>query len=340
MYNSKYTNKSIKLLFLSIIFILVILSKNVNAYDIVCETQLLPLEYKELVTTDTFRLNITVKNIGEKSFPQTLINVTIYGPDRKIHYDYFSFIYSLKNLSVNESHIFNDTFTYKNESGFYNIYEIHDSGTWEVNLRFLSLPENEVTYTYTKTAMRRNGECRFLFSIKELSKYEIEETQINLTNKIVSLTEDLNRFTLALLFLTFITALYTFYRIGKELKEVILYLSGIFLSLFLIFSYLADSNIINLLIALFLGVVSAALLATDKIKTMKKLYGSYLLSMFIIASGLLTIFYDMLQKNILFAIVGLSLTIILFIALIVSFTEFLTLLYKKKNIRQSTSKKV
>jgi len=98
----EFTNKfKISLVFFSLVFFSFILVSSVFAYyELECKIDTKPKKIPELVTTDSFFLNITITNIGNKPFPYSEINVTIFDPNHRVIEDYYSYLYSPKAICL------------------------------------------------------------------------------------------------------------------------------------------------------------------------------------------------------------------------------------------------
>ena len=86
-----------KKIFIFFILIFLVLVSTVHSYSLDCEID--PVMYKyeghDYVTTKSFNLTITLTNIGNKTFPVSDLNVTIFNPKQEIVASYHSFNYSL-----------------------------------------------------------------------------------------------------------------------------------------------------------------------------------------------------------------------------------------------------
>jgi len=225
--------KTYTLAFLSLIFFSLLLTNSGFAYDINCDIKVIPYRYSELVTTDSFMLNITFQNIGNTSLPSTpftgvpFVNVTIFNPNKEIPEDYYTFNIPL-SLVVNKSFSYEPPFPYKNESA-YRLFEMQMPGAWEVRLKIISpLPLNETLYTNSGNVIRTNGECRKYFYVKDFGQYQDEQVSKDYQTK----TENLN---IAILILSIILALDLIRKFAENNKNLVIFIAGVVIAYYYLF---------------------------------------------------------------------------------------------------------
>ncbi len=312
-FNMKHMHTKIR--FFWIVFLLFfVLPSSAYAYDIKCEIQIIPNNFSELVTTDSFYLNTTIINMGNSTYPSTPVNVTIYNPDSKILEDYYSYIFLLPNLPSNTSFSYKKPFDYKNET-YYSLYEMPMAGTWKVNIALLSPPSDDITYTHTGNVVRKNGECWKYFYVKDMGQYqkerqdeilqkekekhdetlqnESEKLQIEIQQRNETLQSRIESLTIAMWFLAFISAITIIREIGTKIKNFLVGFVGIILSLYAIFY----QNSLSLTI---IGIVGIAIsfsitVESEIIRRYRFLYNSFLIIIFI---AVLSFYIEFVLKNI------------------------------------------
>jgi hypothetical protein len=319
----------IKNVFLILLIYFLIIPTASAYYEIKCDFSVSPQKYPELVTIDSFTFSVNLTNIGNKEFPSTPVNVTIFTPRGDILESYYSFNFSLKNLSINESYPYTSPFAYKNETA-YAFYEMPIPGTWEIRLTLLKLPSDNATYTYSNL-IRTNGECRYYFSVKEFAQYQKEQQDKDIQNATMNLDVELERMNIILVVLAFIAIFLTiiaeeYFRnfILKKLN-LITGLGGLILSILLAYVYF--SNILVLIGAVVLFFSSIAimkdwqLITSSKYSILSILYNVY--TLILIALSFAINLINVITKNPIFATMGVILLIIYIFAALSFFVKLL-----------------
>lgn len=301
-------------------------------YDIECKIDVIPQNFKELVTTDIFKLNITLSNIGDKPFPYSDVDVKIFDPNQEIIEDFYSFSYVLNGLGLGENFSYMKEFEHKNETDWHAVYEMTAPGTWEVRITLSPLPTDGTTYTHSEYVTRRSGVCRKHFHVKDKGQYGWEQLQIEIEEKRVQ--REINRDTrdkitqertmqlnLAILFLTFITIIKETREFSEKNKDSVIGIYGIIVSIY--FSTYTLNLLLLLAPALIFISSFALIFRKDWIKKHETIY-SYIITMIAaLAMGVIAFSVLMFQANYFYA------TIYFFVSVIPLFSIYAELRYKK-----------
>jgi len=231
--------KGAKIILFSFIAISILLVKYSFAYyEINCDIDVIPYRYDELITTDSFRLNLTFKSIGNTSFEEftgiwhPFVNVSILNPNNQILENYYTFNIPILDLATNDSFNYEPPFIYKNKTGF-QLFEMQMPGTWTIVLKIIfPKPLNETLYTYTPDIIRTNGECRKYFYVKDIGQYQdeqIRKDEITTNKNYQTKTENLNT---AILILSIILALDLVRKFAEKKKNIIIFISGIVIAIY------------------------------------------------------------------------------------------------------------
>lgn len=313
MFNSKYKQR---LLFVLIVFtfIFIIFSKSVNAYELDCQINITSLSNEDkLVTTKSFFPNITFTNIGNNNFPEALVNVTIFNPNHEIIEDYYSFKYSFRNISINQSTSFvKPWINYLTNKSGYTLFELQMPGTWEIDVKLVNLPQDEVTVV-NSDYIQRIGECRKYFSVEEISTYQFEKT-MDTFNK------ELKDFTVVLVIIAFLSLLVTTYPIIKDHKETLVAYLGLFSAMFT-YNIFKDNMILVLGQGVILVLSLIFLFQKKWIKNNKVLFTIYIILVLLNSAVLFQLFFEMLKTNMIISVVGLLWSIILMISALYALNE-------------------
>lgn len=295
-----------------LILLFLILPFPIHAYEINCDIQVIPYNFSELVTTDSFRLNTTITNVGNSTFPPTEVNITVYNPDNIILDDYYSLNFSLPILKPNKSFFYEKPYKYKNET-YYTLYEMPMAGTWKVKVEMLSPPLDDLTYTHVENVVRGNGVCLKYFYVKDMGQYHKEKQDIALQKQNEeflkqiqernekyqesndNLQKRIENLTVAMWLLAFISAFNIFRNIGKEYKNFLVGFVSLFISLYVIVT--TYQNKIFLAIVGLVGIIISFLIMveSEEIREYKNLYRLFLIIIFFIVSGFCI---DFIFKNI------------------------------------------
>lgn len=243
-----------KLLIFTTVFAFILLASISLAYELNCDIAPLPYKSSELLTTKAFYPNITFTNIGNNTFPETTVNVTIFNPNHELPESYYSFIYHLENLTINESKSYIEPWfdPLTNISGFA-LFELQTPGTWEIRVSLLNLPQNEITLFHSEY-INSIGRCQKYFSVKEFSLYQKEQSETKILEDTKILTEDtrnltrqVKELTVSLIFLTLVLVLISLKDIIKIYRDYIVFCEGILLGAYL-FIYNADYTLLSLIL--------------------------------------------------------------------------------------------
>jgi len=306
---------------ISLSFFTIILIPCIFSYELKCDIDVIPLDPIGLVETGDFRPNITFVNIGEKSFPSSAINVTIFNPNQEILESHYTYVFDLPDLNINQSFSYSKPFFYKNLPKWYSAYELTTPGTWEIRINILNLPKDDITYTRSNL-VRTNGECRKYFYVKNMDTYEREKLDRiaqERSDELQRRTESLN---IAVLFLTFLTAIKLFADWGVKYKNIVIGIEGIIIAI--IFVQTQPDSILVFITSVILFVTSVFALFKNKlIKTtrLKILYFASLIVILLFNVFILLYSFDIFRNDYFMLTIGLTVSIISISAVISEFLE-------------------
>lgn len=222
------------------IFVLLVSSSS-QAYELECNIDPIMYDYDAhtYVTTKSFELNITLSNIGNRSFPPTKVNVTIFNPKHEVTEPYYSFIYTIPYELVvrGENKSYSYTPLWRTGSEGISLFELIIPGTWEIRVDLIDHPIDEEVIIHISDT-KRVGQCRKYFSVEELGVYErekasdersnsIEEEVRSLTSELKNLTISLNNLTIILIVIAILTLIFSIFPkfsewINKNRRSILL----------------------------------------------------------------------------------------------------------------------
>lgn len=180
-----------------------------------CDINIMPYDFEELVNTKSFNFTITLTNIGNLNLSASNINVSIYTPNNEILENYYTFILTMPALNVNES--VNLTHYFNNEKNRVSLYETPIEGAWKMELIFTQTPFDTIVHS---DRVIFNNRCKKYFVVRDITQFEQEKKQEQLTKESDIKTEELNK---SIILLTIILGSELLWKIAKKLKHIIIF---------------------------------------------------------------------------------------------------------------------
>lgn len=249
-----------------------------SAYELNGTIDVGALGFTEIVTTKSIGFNITIKNVGNETFPKSNVNVTILDPRRQQIEEGYSFRYELPELVANQTHFYENYIEDEKGISLPRGFKVPIPGTWGIQLKIYPLPSDAPTWIRCETTRSYEGICAKLFYVKDYGAYLVEQSNLKAEQSDLKVNNALKELSIALYFLALLTFLSNrdFRRIVKEWKDIIGTLSLLTIGVY----FIALSGWLSLLSGI-IWIIFALIVPLKRIAPIRRIYEKWSLTFFI-----------------------------------------------------------